>query len=194
MSSMEQVKALRERTGAGIVEVKKALDEANGDEAKAIEILRKSGQAKAVKKGERETKEGVVVSYIHSNNRVGALVQVFCETDFVARNEEFQELAKDIAMHITAAHPLYLKPEDVTEEDLAKEKEIWAEQLKSEGKPAEMLGRIIEGKEAKFRAENALLTQSFIKNPDLTIGDLITEKIHKIGENIQIGAFTRYEM
>lgn len=194
MSSMEQIKALRERTGAGIVEVKKALDEAGGDEAKAIEILRKSGQAKAVKKGERETKEGVVVSYIHSNNRVGALVQLFCETDFVARNEEFQELAKDIAMHITAANPRYLRPEEVTEEDLAHEKDIWAEQLKNEGKPAEMLEKIIGGKEAKFRSENALLTQPFIKNPDVTIGDLITEKIHKIGENIQIGAFTRYEM
>lgn len=191
---MEQVKALRERTGAGIVEVKKALDEAGGDDNKAIEILRKSGQAKAVKKGDRETKEGVVVSYIHSNNRVGALVQLFCETDFVARNEEFQDLARDIAMHITAANPRYLKPEDVTLEDIAKEKEIWAEQLKNEGKPAEMLENIMSGKEAKFRAENALLTQPFIKNPDLTIGDLITEKIHKIGENIQIGAFTRYEM
>lgn len=191
---MEQVKALRERTGAGIVEVKKALDEAGGDDDKAIEILRKSGQAKAVKKGDRETKEGVVVSYIHSNNRVGALVQLFCETDFVARNEEFQELARDIAMHITAANPRYLKPEDVTAEDLAKEKDIWAEQLKNEGKAADMLENIMGGKEAKFRAENALLTQAFIKNPELTIGDLITEKIHKIGENIQIGAFTRYEM
>lgn len=191
---MEQIKALRERTGAGIVEVKKALDEAGGDENKAIELLRKSGQAKAVKKGERETKEGVVVSYIHSNNRVGALVQLFCETDFVARNEEFQELARDIAMHITAANPRYLKPEDATTEDLAKEKEIWAEQLKNEGKPAEMLEQIIGGKEAKFRSENALLTQAFIKNPDITISDLVTEKIHKIGENIQIGAFTRYEM
>jgi elongation factor Ts len=191
---MEQVKALRERTGAGIVEVKKALDEAGGDETKAIEILRKSGQAKAVKKGDRETKEGVVVSYIHSNNRVGALVQLFCETDFVARNEEFQELGRDIAMHITAANPRYLKPEEVTEDDLAKEKEIWAEQLKNEGKPAEMLEKILGGKEAKFRSEVALLTQPFIKNPDITIGDLITEKIHKIGENIQIGAFTRYEL
>ena len=194
MSSMEQVKALRERTGAGIVEVKKALDEAGGDEAKAIEILRKSGQAKAVKKGDRETKEGVVVSYIHSNNRVGALVQLFCETDFVARNAEFQELARDIAMHVAAANPRYLKPEEVTETDLAQEKEIWAEQLKNEGKPAEMLEKIIGGKEAKFRNEVALLSQPFIKNPDLTIGDLITEKIHKIGENIQVGAFTRYEM
>lgn len=194
MSSMEQIKGLRERTGAGIVEVKKALDEAQGDEAKAIEILRKSGQAKAVKKGDRETKEGLVVSYIHSNNRVGSLIQLFCETDFVARNEEFQELARDIAMHITAANPRYLKPEDVTEEDLAKEREIWAEQLKNEGKPADMLEKIMEGKEVKFRAESALLTQAFIKNPEMTIGDLITEKIHKIGENIQIGAFTRYEM
>lgn len=191
---MEQIKGLRERTGAGIVEVKKALDEAQGDEAKAIEILRKSGQAKAVKKGDRETKEGLVVSYIHSNNRVGSLIQLFCETDFVARNEEFQELARDIAMHITAANPRYLKPEDVTEEDLAKEREIWAEQLKNEGKPADMLEKIMEGKEVKFRAESALLTQAFIKNPEMTIGDLITEKIHKIGENIQIGAFTRYEM
>lgn len=194
MSSMEQVKALRERTGAGIVEVKKALDEAGGDEAKAIEILRKSGQAKAVKKGDRETKEGVVVSYVHSNNRVGALVQLFCETDFVARNEEFQELARDIAMHITATNPRYLKPEEVTEADIAKEKEIWAEQLKNEGRPAEMLEKIIGGKEAKFRSEIALLTQPFIKNPDMTVGDLLTEKIHKIGENIQVGAFTRYEL
>ena len=194
MSSMEQVKALRERTGAGIVEVKKALDEAQGDEAKAIEILRKSGQAKAVKKGDRETKEGVVVSYIHSNNRVGALVQLYCETDFVARNEEFQELARDIAMHIAASNPRYIKPEEVTDADLAQEKEIWAEQLKNEGKPAEMLEKIIGGKEAKFRNEVALLSQPFIKNPDLTVGDLITEKIHKIGENIQVGAFTRYEM
>lgn len=191
---MEQIKGLRERTGAGIVEVKKALDEAGGDETKAIEILRKSGQAKAVKKGDRETKEGVVVSYIHSNNRVGALVQLFCETDFVARNEEFQELARDIAMHITAANPRYLKPEEVTEEDLVKEKEIWAEQLKNEGKPADMLEKIISGKEAKFRGEVALWSQPFIKNPDITVGDLVTEKIHKIGENIQIGAFTRYEL
>jgi elongation factor Ts len=192
--SMEKIKALRERTGAGIVEVKKALDEAGGDESKAIEILRKSGQAKAVKKGDRETKEGVVVSYIHSNNRVGSLVQLFCETDFVARNEEFQELARDIAMHVTAANPKYVRPEEVTEEDLAKEKEIWREQLQNEGKPAEMLTKIIEGKEAKFRSESALLTQPFIKNPDVTVGDVITEKIHKIGENIQIGAFTRFEM
>ncbi len=192
--SMEIIKALRERTGAGIVEVKKALDEAKGDEAQAIEILRKNGQAKAVKKGDRETHEGLVVSYIHSNKRVGSLVKLFCETDFVARNEEFQELAYDIAMHITAAAPRYIKPEEVTDEDLAKEKEIWKEQLLAEGKPADMIEKIIAGKEAKFRGESALLTQPFVKNPDITIGELITEKIHKIGENIQVGSFTRYEM
>jgi elongation factor Ts len=191
---MEQIKALRERTGAGIVEVKKALDEAGGDEATAIEILRKNGATKAVKKGERETHEGLVVSYIHSNKRVGTLLQLFCETDFVARNEEFQELAYDIAMHITAAAPRYVKPEEVTEDDLTKEKEIWAQQLANEGKPADMLEKILAGKEAKFRAENALLTQAFVKNPDLTVGELITEKIHKIGENIQVGSFTRLEM
>ncbi len=191
---MEQIKALRERTGAGIVEVKKALDEAKGNEEQAIEILRKNGQAKAVKKGDRETAEGVVVSYIHSNQRVGALVKLACETDFVARNEEFQELAYDIAMHITALAPKYIRPEEVTEADLAKEKEIWAEQLANEGKPAEMLEKILGGKEAKFRNESALLTQPFIKNPDVTIEQLITEKIHKLGENIQVTSFVRYEM
>jgi elongation factor Ts len=191
---MEQIKALRERTGAGIVEVKKALDEAKGNEEQAIEILRKNGQAKAVKKGDRETAEGVVVSYIHSNQRVGALVKLACETDFVARNEEFQELAHDIAMHITALAPKYIRPEEVTEADLAKEKEIWAEQLANEGKPAEMLEKILGGKEAKFRNESALLTQPFIKNPDVTIEQLITEKIHKLGENIQVTSFVRYEM
>jgi elongation factor Ts len=121
-------------------------------------------------------------------------VQLFCETDFVARNEDFLELAHDIAMHITAASPKYIKPEEVTAEDLAKEQEIWEEQLANEGKPKEMLEKILAGKEAKFRAENALLTQAFIKNPDLTVGELITEKIHKIGENIQVGSFTRLEM
>lgn len=194
MSTLEQVKALRERTGAGIVEVKKALTEAEGNEEKAIEILRKSGQAKAVKKGDRETKEGVIVSYIHSNNRVGALVQLYCETDFVARNQDFQDLARDIAMHITAANPKYVKAEEVTEEDVAREKEIWAEQLKNEGKPADMLEKIMAGKETKFRGEIALLSQPFIKNPDITVGDLLTENILKIGENIQVGAFTRYEL
>lgn len=177
-----------------MVEIKKALIEANGNEEKAIEILRKSGQAKAVKKSERTAKEGVVASYIHSNNKIGAMVKVFCETDFVARNSDFQELAKDIAMHITAMDPKFLNPEDVSRELLDKEKEIWVEQLKKEGKPEAMMDRILGGKEKKFREELALMTQSFIKNPDITIRELIAEKVGAIGENIQVGEFIRYEL
>jgi elongation factor Ts len=191
---MEQIKALREKTGAGIVDVKKAFDEANGDEAKAIEILRKRGQDKALKKGDRETHEGVVVSYVHSNGRIGALVKLYCETDFVARNEEFKELAHDIAMQVAATAPQYLKPEDVPAEIVEKEKEIWKEQLAKEGKPAEMLEKIMGGKEQKFRNEISLLTQPFVKDSSKTIEALLTEKIHKIGENIQVGDFIRYGM
>ncbi len=194
MSQMEQVKALREKTGAGIVDVKKALDEAGGDEVKAIEVLRKRGQDKALKKSDRETCEGIVVSYVHSNKRVGTLLKLSCETDFVARNEEFQELGRDIAMHITAAAPRYLKPEDVPAETVEAEKNIWREQLAQEGKPADLTEKILAGKEQKFRNEVSLLTQPFVKDPEKTIGALLTEKIHKIGENIQIGDFIRYEM
>jgi elongation factor Ts len=194
MSQMEQIKALREKTGAGIVDVKKALEEAGFDEAKAIEILRKRGQDKAMKKSDRETHEGIVVSYVHSNGRIGSLVKLYCETDFVARNEEFQELGRDIAMHVAASAPAYLKPEDVPEEAVEKEKGIWREQLAAEGKPADMLEKIMAGKEGKFRNEIALLTQPFVKDPSKTVGELLTEKIHKIGENIQVGSFIRYEM
>ncbi len=194
MSQLEQIKGLRERTGAGIVDVKKALEEANGDEAKAIEILRKRGQDKALKKGDREAREGFIASYVHSNKRVGAMVKLFCETDFVARNEEFQELGKDIAMHIAAAAPQFLKPEDVPAETIEKERAIWREQLAQEGKPAEILDKIMTGKEQKFRNDIALLTQPFVKDADKTVGALITEKIQKIGENIQVGSFIRYEM
>lgn len=191
---MEQIKALREKTGAGIVDVKKAFDESGGDEAKAIEILRKRGQDKALKKGDREALEGIVIAYIHSNNRVGALIRLSCETDFVARNEEFRELGRDIAMHIVALAPQYIKPEDVPNELVEKERAIWREQLATEGKPAEMMDKIMLGKEEKFRRDNALLTQAFVKDPSKTVGELITEKIHKIGENIQVGNFVRYEM
>lgn len=194
MGQMEQIKALREKTGAGIVDVKTAFDEAKGDEAKAIEILRKRGQDKAMKKGDRETHEGLVVSYIHSNKRVGALVKLYCETDFVARNEEFQELGRDIAMHVVASSPLYLKPEDVSAEVVEKEKEIWRAQLAEEGKPADLVEKIMVGKEQKFRNDVSLLAQPFVKDPTKTVADLLTEKIHKIGENIQVGSFVRYEM
>ncbi len=191
---MEQIKALRERTGAGIVDVKKALDEAQFDEAKAIEILRKRGQDKAMKKSDRETHEGMIVSYVHSNGRIGALVKLYCETDFVARNEEFQALGRDIAMHVAASAPLCVKPEEVTREAVAAEQAIWREQLAKEGKPADLVEKILAGKEEKFRNDQALLTQPFVKDPSKTVGELLTEKIHKIGENIQVGDFVRFGM
>lgn len=191
---MEQIKSLREKTGAGIVDVKKAFDEALGDEAKAIEILRKRGQDKAMKKSGREALEGIVVAYVHSNNRVGAMIKLSCETDFVALNEEFRELGRDIAMHIVALAPQHISPEDVPGELIEKEREIWRAQLMAEGKSAEMIEKIMPGKEEKFRRDSALLTQAFVKDPNKTVGELITEKIHKIGENIQVGSFVRYEM
>ncbi|PID51682.1 MAG: elongation factor Ts [Candidatus Moraniibacteriota bacterium] len=192
MSTLEQIKKLRERTGAGIIEVKKALDEANGDEEKAIDILRKSGQDKALKKADRETREGIIGSYVHSNNKIGAMVKVLCETDFVARNDAFQEFAHDIAMHITASDPQCVRAEDVDADFIAKERAIWEEQLKGEGKPADIMEKIMEGKEAKLRAEVALLSQPFVKDPDKTVQDLLNETIAKIGENIEIAEFARF--
>lgn len=191
---LELIKKIREKTGAGIVEVKKALEEAQGDESKAIEILRKRGQEKASKKAERSAQEGVIASYIHSNNKIGAMVKLCCETDFVARNEEFKALAQDIAMHVTALAPQYLKPENVSEEMVAKEKDIWIEQLKNEGKPENIWEKILAGKEKKLREEMSLLTQPFVKNPDQTVEELITEKIAKMGENIQVVEFVRFEL
>jgi elongation factor Ts len=191
---LELIKKIRNQTGAGMVAVKNALDEAKGDEEKAIEILRKLGQSKALKKADREATEGVVVSYIHSNNRVGALVKLLCETDFVARTDEFQQLAKDIAMHVTALGPKFIKAEDVPAELVEKEKEIWKAQLAQEGKPADMFEKIMAGKEKKFREESALMTQAFVKDPSVTVGTLIAEKIGSIGENIQIGEISRIEL
>lgn len=194
MGTIEKIKELREKTGAGIVDVKKAFDEALGDEVKAIEILRKRGQDKALKKGDRAAHEGIIISYVHSNDRVGALVQLLCETDFVARNEEFRELGHDIALHIVALAPHFIKPEEIPGDVIDKEREIWSEQLSAEGKAMEMLEKILIGKEEKFRRDNALLTQAFVKDPSKTVGELIAEKVHKIGENIQVGSFVRYEI
>jgi len=193
MSTFELVKKIRERTGAGMVAIKKAVDEAGGNEEKAIEILRKQGDSKAAKKADRETKEGVVVSYVHSN-KVGALVKLLCETDFVARNEEFVALAKDIAMHIAAMSPKFIKPEDMPMEIVEKEKEIWRALLEQEKKPAEMMEKIMIGKEKKFREESALLTQSFVKNPEITVNELIVTAIGKMGEKIEIGEISRIEL
>jgi len=191
---LDQIKKLREKTGAGVVAVKKALSEANGDEEKAVEILRTHGHSKALKKSQRETKEGVIASYVHSNKKIGVMLELLCETDFVARNSEFQELAKDIAMHIAAMDPKFVRPEDVSGEIIKKEKRIWTGQLKQEDKPENVCKKIMIGKENKFREEISLLAQPFVKNPEITVGDLIAEKVGKIGENIQIGKFTRYEL
>lgn len=194
MSSLEAVKQLREKTGAGIVEVKKALDEAKGDEEQAIALLKKRGEAKALKRTEREAREGMVASYVHSNGKVGVMLTLLCETDFVARNDAFQALGRDLAMHVAAMNPLYLSSTDVPEAVVAKERSIWEEQVKNEGKPAEIAEKILAGKEKKFREEIALLSQPFVKDPTKTVQELITESIHRIGEKVAVGAFTRYEI
>jgi elongation factor Ts len=191
---LEKIKKIRATTGAGMVEIKKALEEAAGDESKAMEILRKRGQEKAMKKTERSTQEGFIASYIHSNGRVGAIVKLLCETDFVARNDEFKALAGDIAMHVTAMNPKFLSPSEVDAKLVEKEKEIWAEQLKNEGKDEKLIEGILVGKEKKFRSEMALLTQAFVKNPELTVEELIAQHIGKIGENMKIGEFKRIEL
>lgn len=190
--SLEQIKALRERTGVSMQSCKKALEEANGSEEKAIEILRKKGEAKAVERSERATGQGVVASYIHTNNKIGVLVQLGCETDFVAKNEDFQALGRDIAMHVAAMNPLYLAPTDVQPELVEKEREIWKAQLAKEGKPEKMWDKIMEGKERKFREEVSLLSQPFVKNPEITIEKLVADALLKLGENIKVMRFTRY--
>lgn len=194
MANMEQVKALRERTGAGIVEVKKALEAAGGDEEQAIRILRESGAVKAVKKTDREAKEGVVAIYLHSNGRIGAMVKLYCETDFVARNEEFRMLGRDIAMQVAAMNPEALRPEDIATETVDRERSVWVEQLRQEGKPESMMDTILAGKEKKLREEGALLSQSFVKDPSRTVQDIVTEGIQKLGENVQVGTFVRFEI
>lgn len=191
---LENVKLLRETTGASMMACKKALEEANGDFDKALETLRKKGETKAAEKAERSTGEGIVYSYVHTNKKVGAMVQLACETDFVAKNEKFVELAMDIAMQIVAASPKAVHPEEISDEFIAKEKEIWKAQLENEGKPADKMAMILENKEKKAREEFALTKQAFIKDPDKTIEALIKEYINKLGENIKIVKFTRYEV
>ncbi|MBX3244981.1 MAG: translation elongation factor Ts [Acidobacteria bacterium] len=192
------VKSLREKTGAGMVDCKNALVEANGDEAAAIEILRKKGMATAGKKAGRVTAEGAVGSYIHMGGKVGVMVEINCESDFVSRGEEFQQLVKDVAMHIAAADPRYLTREDVPAEDIQKEREILMDQLKNDpknaGKPEDVLNKIIEGRLNKFYEEVVLLDQPFVKDPSKTINELVTEKIASIKENITVRRFTRYKM
>lgn len=188
------VKDLREKTGLGMMECKKALTETEGNIEKAIEHLRKRGALKAEGKSDRVTSEGTIGSYIHMGGKVGVLVEVNCETDFVARSDDFTSLVKDIAMHITASKPLYVKREDVSEEFLNKEKEIMMAQSGDDlaKKPEEIREKIITGRMDKIYAQVCLLEQPFVKNPDMTINDLVKEKIAKLGENITVKRFTRY--
>ncbi|HUP42591.1 MAG TPA: translation elongation factor Ts [Thermoanaerobaculia bacterium] len=190
----EMVKDLRERTGAGMLDCKKALEEAGGEMDRAIEVLRTRGLAAAAKKAGRIAAEGAVGSYIHAGGKIGVLVEVNCETDFVARTDEFQELVRDVAMHIAAADPRFVAREEVTEEDLATERRIYREQALEQGKPEAVVDRIVEGKVGKFYAEAVLLEQPFVKDPDRTIQQLLAEKIAKIGENIRVRRFSRFRL
>jgi len=192
--SLDMIKNLRDLTGVSMMACKTALAESNNEVDKAVEFLRKKGEAKAVSRSERTTSQGVILSYIHPNFKIGVLIHLACETDFVAKNPDFQNLAKDIAMHIAAAAPMCLDPNDIPNELIEKEKDIWREQLKREGKPEKMWDKIMEGKENKFREELSLITQPFVKNSEITIGQLITENITKIGENIKIEKFARFSI
>ncbi len=189
----ELVKELREKTGVGFMECKTALQEAKGDIEAAVTILRKKGLASLAKKAGRETKEGLIGAYVH-NGKIGVLVEVNCETDFVARNADFQALAKDLAMHIAASDPRFVRKEDVTEDILAKEREILKEQARSTGKPDNVLDKIVEGRMSKFYAEMCLLEQPFVKDPGITVRDHIAAHIQKIGENIQVRRFVRFRV
>lgn len=188
------VKELREKTGAGILDCQNALKESGNDLEKAIEHLRQKGLATAQKKAGRETNEGTIAAYIHPGSRIGVLVEVNCETDFVARNEEFQAFVKDLALQIAAASPSYVKREDVPVSVVEKEKAIYQAQAKEMGKPEAAWAKIVEGKLEKFYQESCLLEQTFIKDPTTTIKDLLTQKIAKIGENISVRRFTRYQL
>jgi elongation factor Ts len=184
------VKQLREKTNAGMMDCKRALAEAGGDLEKAETILRKKGIATASKKASRATKEGIVAAYIHMQGKIGVLVEVNCETDFVAKNENFRDFVKDITLHIAAAHPLYVSREEVPAKTVEAERAIYEAQVKD--KPANVVSKIVDGKLDKFYGTVCLLEQAFIKNPDVTIGDLVKSKIAELGENIVVRRFTRY--
>ncbi len=188
------VKELREMTGAGMMDCKKVLIEAAGDMEKATELLREKGKATAAKKAGRITSEGIVSSYIHGNGNIGVLVEVNCETDFTARNSVFQDLVKDIAMQIAASKPSYVSREQVSQTDIEKERKILRAQALNEGKPEKIVDKMVEGRLSKFYKETCLLEQPFIRNPDITVQQLIEEKINIIRENISVRRFTRYEM
>jgi elongation factor Ts len=192
--SAKEVKELRDRTGAGMMECKSALEESSGNMEAAIDILRARGAAKAAKRAAREATEGAIGSYIHMGGKIGVLVEVNCETDFVAKTDQFQRLVKDIAMHIAAANPVSVKREDIAGDVVERERGVYREQMRESGKPEKIWEKIIEGKLEKFYAESTLLEQPFVKNPDMTVGALITEVSAKTGEKIEVRRFARFAL
>jgi elongation factor Ts len=193
-STIEKIKQLREETAAGMMDVKRALEESGGDLEGARRVLKVRGQAIAAKKSARETHEGLIEAYIHFNGRVGVLVEVNCETDFVARTPEFREFARNVALHVASMNPITVSPEDIPEEVLAEERAIAEKQASEMGKPENITQRIVEGRMDKFVKEKALLTQSYVKEPDKTVGDLLQETIQRVGENVVVRRFVRYEL
>jgi elongation factor Ts len=191
---IEKVKELRRKTGVGIMDCKKALEEAKGDIDTAIEVLRKKGIAKAETKIGRTTKEGVIEAYIHPGEKLGVLIEVNCETDFVATNKDFRKVVRELAMHVAACSPLCIARDGVPSELVEKEKEIYAEQARGSKKPEKIVPRIVEGKLEKFYAENCLLEQPFVKDPERTVEDILKETIAKFGENITVRRFIRYRL
>jgi elongation factor Ts len=194
MNQNEIIKKLRAETGAGIMDVKRALEEAGWDEAKAVQVLREHGVLQAAKKSGRVASEGIIGSYIHHNQRVGVMIEVNCETDFVARSEPFQALAKDLAMHIAMFNPRFVSREEVPEELLNSEKAIYRQAALNEGKPAQVADRIAEGRLQKFLAENVLLEQAFVKDDKRTVGEMIQESVVRLGENVVVRRFCRFEV
>jgi len=192
--SATMVKELREKTGAGIMDCKGALAASDGDMSQAVDFLRKKGLATAAKRAGRAMTEGIIESYIHMDNKLGVLVEVNCETDFVAKNDDFKEFAKNIAMHIAATNPVGIRPEDIPEETLNREKEIYRGQVLEMGKPEKIADKIVEGKMQKYFKESCLLNQAYVRDPDMTVEDLLNEMIAKIGENISINRFTRFRI
>ncbi len=188
----QMVKELRDRTAAGMMDCKKALQETDGDLEKAIDVLRKKGLSQAAKRAGRETAEGVVASYLHAGGKIGVLVELNCETDFVARTDEFQDLCRDVAMHVAAADPKFIRREEVTGDHLDRERVIFRDQAIADGKPENIVERIVEGKIGKYYSECCLLEQPYVKDPDRTVGDLVTDRIATVGENIQIRRFVRF--
>ena len=193
-STIEKIKQLREETAAGMMDVKRALEESDGDLEGARRVLRERGQAIAAKKSSRETHEGLIEAYVHFNGRVGVLVEVNCETDFVARTPEFRDFARNVALHVASMNPLTVSPENISQEMLAEERAIAEKQARETGKPENIIERIVEGRMDKFVKEKALLTQDYVKEPDKSVSDLLRETIQKVGENIVVRRFVRYEL